>query len=213
MPEPPKVSVSAGIQANLAGTSRGTDFSLLGLGTISLVGALGCLWLSIWTPWALIGSGVFLSGFLYILNVWRKGTSARAMTDSPPATISWKSASEELAISIPNDDQNYAARKMLAGMRAVMQQRQLPPTPRGSVQGNPADHASLTEYSPEERAAVEKKWAEDVPRHDEKVVDELTSAIRSLESGSNILTPGSAGKDEGLQQLDTEIGNKQTDTE
>jgi len=57
------------MQANISGTSRGTDLSLLVLAGVSLAGAIGCFWLSIWIPWALIGDAVFLSGFGYVLYV------------------------------------------------------------------------------------------------------------------------------------------------
>jgi len=109
---------------------------------------------------------------------------ARAQTDAPPGQFTWKSGTEELALSLPMDQRNYVIKRMLSGMRSIVQARELPPSPRGAVRGNPADEAALKEYLPEEQQAVEKKWAQEIPKHDELVVDQLEAAIKSLESGS-----------------------------
>ena len=185
-PLPPKtpLSLSGEVQVNISGTSRGTDISLIALACVSLFGSVGCFWLSIRIPWALIGAFGFLAGFGYILSVWRRGVAARAQADAPGAQFMWKSDSQAMTVTLPVDPDNYVVKRMLSGMRSIVQARELPPTPRGAVLGNPADEKALAEYSPEEQQAIERTWAKEILEHDDLVVEELATASKSLQSGS-----------------------------
>ena len=181
-PKPPEISLTGQLQANISGVSHGTDISLIVFGIVCLVGTLGCFVLSLWQPWASVGAAAFLVGFGFVLYVWRQGAAARTQAEAPPAQFTWRSDGNEMAVSIPLDSQNYVAKKILSGMRSLIQGREPPPTPRGEVRGNPADEKSLREYSENERRTIEEKWALEVSKHDQVVVEQLESAIRSLES-------------------------------
>jgi len=95
-----------------------------------------------------------------------------------------KTESETYSLALPVDSQNYVLKKMLAQMRAIVQLRTPPPVPEGSVTGNPAEVAALKEVSPQEREFIQNEWAKEIPKHDELVVEQLTSAIGALEDGS-----------------------------
>jgi len=183
-PKPPEISLTGQMQANISGVSHGTDISLIVFGIVCLIGTLGCFALSLWQPWASVGAVAFLVGFGFILYVWRQGAAARTQAEASPAQFTWKSGVNEVAVSIPLDSQNYVAKKILSGMRSLIQGREPPPTPRGEVRGNPSEQESLKEYSENERSAIEEKWAREVSKHDQVVVEQLESAIKSLESES-----------------------------
>jgi hypothetical protein len=201
-PKAPQISMSAAMQAKISGVSRGTDVSVLVLAPVCLIGAVGCFWLSIWVPWALGGAAAFLLGFGFVLYVWRRGTAARTQTEAPPAEFTWRSGTQELMLSVPLDQDNYVVKKMLAGMRSLVQARELPPAPTGAVEGNPADAKALREYSAEERQSVQRKWAQEIPKHDELVVGQLDAAIESLESAPTERQTGTVMTDvKGLTQL------------
>lgn len=150
-----------------------------------LVGVVVCLWLSRWSPWALAGAAVFLFGFLFVLWVWQGGVSARNRMDAPPARIAWKSDAGSLDLSLPVDDPKVMARRVLGIIRKLVQSREIPPAPRGSVLGNPSHEADLKEYSDEERKSIEEKWKREIPEHDQAAVEKLASAVRNLEDSSS----------------------------
>ncbi len=194
----PKITVTGQVQAKVTGVSRGNDLSLMAFGLICLVGTLGCFWLSLWQPWAIVGAIAFLVGLGFVLYVWHRGAEVRNQTELPPGQFNWKNDGEELALTLPLDTKNYIARQMLLGLRTLVQDRQPLPASRGAVTGNPADEKNLREYSAEERKVLEKQWAAELLQHDEKVVKELESAMQSLKSGKLLGTP-----EEAENQLDT----------
>jgi hypothetical protein len=178
------VPLSAGIKAEISGVSRGTDVSLISLSVVCLLGTGGCFWLSTLVPLALIGSFIFLAGFCFVLYSWGTGSSRRSELDAPSAHFMVKGESETYALSLPLDSKNVVLKKILAQMRAIVQLRTPPPVPKGSVTGNPAEISALKEYSSDERDAIQNGWAKDIPKHDEGVVERLTSAIGALEGNA-----------------------------
>jgi len=203
-PKTPNIVLRGEMQAKITGASRGTDISLIVLGAICLIGTLGCFWLSLWISWAVVGAVAFLAGFGFVLYVWRTGTEARMQQEAPVAQLSWRTERDEVAISMPLDSQNYIAKRMLSGMRAVVQSRGTLPTPRGVVTGSPADGKALREYGDDECRLIEEGWAREVAKHDALVVEKLNSAVRSLESGtsdSGKLSQNSEVNSKGIRQI------------
>jgi hypothetical protein len=187
VPKPPQVSLNGQLQATISGVSRGTDISLILFGVVCLIGALGCFWLSPITPWALAGAFGFLIGFGFVLSVWRKGIAARTQADIAPAQLTVKTPDAEVALSVPLDPENVIAKRLLSTMRTIIHARKPLPPPRGYVKNNPADGSSLHEYTDQERQALTNKWSAEVATHDNIVVEQLETAIRSVGSGATEL--------------------------
>src|SRR5690242_14521693 len=178
----PKQSFEARVKARVSGVSRGTDLSLLGLALFCVFGVIGCFWASLWVSSAKFGAWIFLAAFLFLLVAWAKGLSDRNALDVPPAQLSVTSGPDSFNLSLPLDKRDYVFKKMFSCMRTVVQARAILPAPRGAVVGNPSDAKVLREYSPEERAVVEKRWNEEIPKHDEQVIEGLVSRNKILEA-------------------------------
>jgi hypothetical protein len=190
------VTLRSAISATFAGVFRGTDPSLVFLGLFALLGVIVSTSLTIWTPWGGLGTIVFLLFFLYILWVWGRGTAVRSTLDLPSTRLNFRSGEDEVSLSVPSGNELVAVKRLLTHMREIVQARHLPPTPRGEILGSPSNDKSLREYSHEERSAVEKRWAEEIPLHDRQIIDQLTSSVKTLEG----LGAQSIGDVVGLQQ-------------
>jgi hypothetical protein len=175
------VTLRSAISATFAGVFRGTDPSLVFLGLFALLGVIVSTSLTIWTPWGGLGTIVFLLFFLYILRVWGRGAAARSTLDLPSTRLNVRSGEDEVSLSVPLGNEVASVKGLLTHMREIVQARRLPPAPKGKVLGSPSDDKSLREYSPEERLAMEQRWAAEIPLHDRQVIDQLTSCVKTLE--------------------------------
>jgi hypothetical protein len=202
----PNISLTGQMQAEISGVSRGTDVSLIALGAVCLIGSLGCFFLSMWQPWAVAGAIFFLICFAFVLFVWRQGTSARAQAEAPPAQITWKSADEELALSLPLDGDNLVAKKMLSGMRTIIQNREPLPAPRGQVNGSPADRSALKEYTQEESRSIMQKLEKEASTHDLKVVELLECTPDIPVHGGSRLPEAVGVENSSMEQLPDGLG-------
>ncbi len=92
----------ASIKTTLSGQLRGADSSLVWLSSVSVLGALGSMWLTCVTPWAIAGVAMFLIGYLFILYAWRTSITDRARMETPPTHIQITRDSVDFAGPIPS---------------------------------------------------------------------------------------------------------------
>lgn len=187
------VSLDTSITAKFSGIFRGNDPSLVFLGLFALLGVIVCTTLTVWTPWGGLGVAAFLLFFLFILLNWKRAGNARSNLDVPATTLNLRTGEDEIAVSFPSVHSVENARNLLTQMREVMLSRQLPPAPTGEVVGPSSDQKSLRIYSPEEQQKILDRWTREIPEHDRRVVDELTSSMKAPE-----------GRSEGLRQASSE---------
>lgn len=180
----------AGIWARLSGILRGGDPSLVILSIVCLAGVLGSLALMPRTPWALAAVFGFLLAFAFLLYGWKTTLAARAQMEAPLTQI--RVTSDTLSVVGPVPDQRTAVQNLLALLRAAIQSRQMPPPPRGQVQGNPADDNSLREYASVERDALYNRFLQEIPGHDRQVIEQIASAERALEATTEPAVPSQA---------------------